>query len=108
MLTIEFISFNQIENLSSDMRLKKILDIVKKDKIALLEGRLKKQEEVELIKRTMEEIDTDFTGIELSVLNPERQNETQLSKLKNNWALHKNRVRRSIYQKLNGVFLEIF
>ncbi len=74
-----------MESLSSDMRIRKIIDIVKQEKIVLLEGRLKKQEETELIKRTMEEINTNFTGIEISVLYPEKGNENFLKKLRSNF-----------------------
>ena len=85
MLTIEFVPFSQIDDLSSEMRIRKILDIVKADKIALIEGRLRKQEEAELIKRTMEEIDSSFSGIEISVIYPEKSDATLIKRLRNNF-----------------------
>jgi hypothetical protein len=69
-LTLYFMPYSEIEGLSSLGRIKKLLRIAKEDKIVLLEGRLKKEEEVELIKTTMEEIDEEFKGIELAVINP--------------------------------------
>jgi len=72
MLTLQFIPYNEIEELSSAKRIKKLMDIVKKDKIVLLEGRLKPDEEKDLIEITMEEIDDVFKGIELSVIHPDK------------------------------------
>ena len=71
MLTIEFIPYAEIENLSSLGRIRKLLNTAKQNKIVLLQGRLKKEEEAELIKTTMEEINKDFKGIELAVIEPE-------------------------------------
>ncbi len=82
MLTLQFIPFHDIENLDSEKRVKKLLKIVKEDKILLLEGRLKKEEEAELIKKTMEHIDDKFKGIELGVIYPNRQDLPFLNKLK--------------------------
>lgn len=70
MLTLHFIPYNDIENLSSAKRIQKILNIVKDEKIALMEGRLKKEEEKDLIEITMEEIDDKFKGVELAVIYP--------------------------------------
>lgn len=81
-LTLQFIPYLEIENLSSLGRIRKILNIVKEKKIVLLEGRLKKEEEAELIKTTMEEINQDFKGIELAVIYPGTQNLDFLRKLR--------------------------
>ncbi len=67
MLTLQFISNEELKNLSSYAKLQKILNFVKEDKIVVLEGKLKKEEEVELIRLTMEEVSEDFKGIELQV-----------------------------------------
>lgn len=82
MLTLQFIPYAEIENLGSARRVKKILDIVKQDKIVLLEGRLKKEEETDLIQITMEEIDNKFKGIELSVIDPENKEDRLLKKMR--------------------------
>ncbi|MBT3721155.1 DUF2073 domain-containing protein [archaeon] len=71
MLTLQFISYNQIANLEPDDRIKKLLSFVKQDKIVLLEGRLRDEEEADLIRKTMEDIDEKFTGIELGVVHPQ-------------------------------------
>lgn len=70
MLTLEFVPYHEISGLSSIGRIKKLLKVAKENKIVLLEGRLKKEEETELIKTTMEEIDDEFKGIELAVIYP--------------------------------------
>jgi len=74
-LTLEFIPYNQIENLTSIGRIRKLLNISKEGKIVLLQGRLKREEEAELIKVTMEEINKDFKGIELAVIYPDANKE---------------------------------
>ncbi len=84
MLTIEFIPYHEIEKLSSLGRIKKLLKTAKENKIVLLEGRLTKEEEVELIKTTMEEINEEFKGIELAVIDPSKVKGGPMIKLKNN------------------------
>ena len=69
MVTLQFLPYSEIEELSSLGRIKKILKIARDNKIVLLQGRLKKQEETELIKTTMEEINDEFKGIELMVMD---------------------------------------
>ncbi|HIG98904.1 TPA: DUF2073 domain-containing protein [Candidatus Woesearchaeota archaeon] len=73
MLTLQFVPYDQIEGLSSGERVRKLLGMVKDDKIVVLEGRLKKEEEAGLIRKTMEEINDRFKGIELSVIYPEKK-----------------------------------
>ena len=70
MLTLQFVPYNDIKDLSSLGRIRKLLNMAKENKIVLLEGRLSKEEEAELIKTTMEEINASFKGIELAVVNP--------------------------------------
>ena len=86
MLTLQFIPYSEIEHLSSNSRIQKILNIIKEEAIVLLEGRLKKNEETDLIKRTMEEIgeneDYNFKGIELSVIQPCQKNSDFLRSLR--------------------------
>jgi hypothetical protein len=75
MLTLRFVPYSEIEYLSSARRVHRLLDLVKENKIVLLEGRLKKEEEADLIEITMEKIDERFKGIELAVINPEQKEE---------------------------------
>ena len=82
MLTLQFIPHHEIEYLDSSKRVKKLLKLVHEEKIVLLEGRLKKTEEAELIRRTMEEINDKFKGIELSVIYPDNRNSDFFKKLR--------------------------
>ncbi len=81
-LTLQFVPYAEIETLSSLGRIRKLLNAVKEDKIVLLEGRLRKEEETELIKTTMEEINAEFKGIELAVIYPESRNFAFFRKMK--------------------------
>ena len=76
MVTLRILPYTEIEHLSSLGRIRKILNIAKESKIVLMQGRLKKEEETELIKTTMEEIDKTFKGIELAVIYPSENKET--------------------------------
>jgi len=86
MVTFQFIPYQDIEALSSAKRVNKLLNIVKEDKIVLMEGRLKKQEEADLIEITMEEISPKFKGIELSVVYPDKNKQTNMQKVKGAFA----------------------
>ena len=70
MLTLQYMPYGEIQSLNSEERVTKILDIVKQNRIVLLEGRLTKGEETELIKQTMESIDEHFKGVEIGTLDP--------------------------------------
>ncbi len=83
MLTLQFLTYAEIEKLTPGMRIKRILDIVRGDKILLLEGRLAKEEEAELIKSTMETINDHFKGVELLVLSSDRKQLGVFGKLQN-------------------------
>lgn len=73
MVTLQIMPYSEIEHLSSLSRIRKILNVAKDEKIVLIQGRLKKEEEAELIKTTMEEIDRNFKGIELAVIYPNEE-----------------------------------
>ncbi len=83
MLTLEVIPYSEIEKLSSIGRIRKLLKTAKENKIVLLEGRLRKDEETELIKTTMEEIDDEFKGIEMAVIQPSKKELDFFGKIKN-------------------------
>lgn len=82
MVTFQFVPYHEIEELGSARRVKKLIDIVKQNKIALLQGRLKKEEETDLIAIAMEEVKGKFKGIELAVINPEEKTVGGIKKLK--------------------------
>jgi len=82
MLTLQFIPYFEIEQLDSEERIKKLIKLVKQEKIVLLEGRLDQEEETDLIRWTMEEISGKFKGIELSVIYPDGGDSDFFNKLK--------------------------
>ena len=82
MLTLQFVPYSDIEELGPARRVKKLLDIAKENKIVLLEGRLKKEEEADLIAITMEEIDDKFKGIELAVINHQKKDQSFFKSMK--------------------------
>ncbi|MFH1972195.1 MAG: DUF2073 domain-containing protein [archaeon] len=72
MLTLQFVPFVEVEKLNSNQRVSKLLTIVKKNKIVLMQGRLKSSEEAKLIEKTMQEVTKEFKGIELCTIFPEK------------------------------------
>lgn len=86
--SLRFIPFTEIENLGSSERIKKILDIVLENRIVIIQGRLKSEEETRLIEDTMVMIGRikGFKGIELAVLQPNSNNLSIISRVKHNLA----------------------
>ncbi len=82
MLTLQFLPFSEVGNLTPDERLKRLLFLVKEEKIILLEGKLKSQEKSELISKTMAEIDKKFKGIEIEELDLESKDSAILDKIR--------------------------
>jgi len=87
-LTLQFIPFNEIAGLKSGDRIQKLLKMVLADKIVVLQGKLKAEEEARLIEDTMAMIGhvRGFKGVELAVLAPKRQSSMMLAGLKSNIA----------------------
>jgi hypothetical protein len=82
MLTFKFLPYKEIEDLSTTDRLTTILEHVKENEIVLLEGRLEPEEETKLIAKTMQEVDEDFSGIEISVLHQHEVGDGVLEQVK--------------------------
>ncbi|HLD79596.1 DUF2073 domain-containing protein [Candidatus Woesearchaeota archaeon] len=82
MVTFKFVPYHEVDGLSSAKRVNKLLKIVKEDKIVIMEGRLRRQEEADLIEITMEEISPKFKGIELSVIYPDKDKQDAMQRLK--------------------------
>ena len=82
MVTFQFIPFHEIESLNSARRVHKLIQIVKEDRIVIMEGRLRKEEEADLIEITMEQISSKFKGIELSVIYPDKNKQDGVQRIK--------------------------
>ncbi len=82
-LILSFISYSEIEELDSVKRVKKLLDIILKNRIVILQGRLEATEEASLIQSTMVLVGRvkDFKGVELAVIRP-NNSDNLLGKLK--------------------------
>lgn len=73
MLTLQFVPYGEIEYLSTNGRISKLLGIVKENKIVIMQGRLEANEENKLIEKTMEEIgNSKFKGIEICTVYPKK------------------------------------
>lgn len=84
-LTLQFVPYADMESLDTASRINKLLSIVKNKTVVLMEGRLKPDEETKLIKKTMEEINRTFKGIELCTIYPEERNLDLFKKLRKNF-----------------------
>lgn len=83
-LTIQFLPYSQIANLNSTIRIRKLLEILLANKVIILQGRLKPEEETRLIEDTMVMVGKvkGFKGIELSVISPNPKEQSVLDKIK--------------------------
>lgn len=82
-LMIQYVMRHEMEGLNSEQKIHKILDIVKEDKLVLMEGKLKQAEEAELIAFTMQSISKKFKGIEIAVIDPSQTTDSSfLTRLK--------------------------
>lgn len=74
-ITLQFIPYHEVSNLDTPNKIKKILRVVKMNKIALLEGKLKSEEQAMLIQKTMEQISANFKGIEIATIEGKQEND---------------------------------
>ncbi len=83
-LTIQFLPYAEIEGLDSTSRIKKLLEIILKNKVIILQGRLRAEEETRLIEDTMILVGKikEFKGIELAVISPNIEERKLMDKFK--------------------------
>jgi len=72
-LSLQVIPFSELSDLGISERVKKVLSLVLDNKIAIIQGRLRAEEEARLIEDTMVLVDRvkNFKGIELAVIEPD-------------------------------------
>jgi|SaaInlStandDraft_4_1057021.scaffolds.fasta_scaffold135308_1 hypothetical protein len=80
MLSFQYLPHREYSGLEVEDKLKMIFKIVKKNKIVLMQGRLKPQEEAQLIEQTMGQITKKFSGISFCTILPEQQNSKKSKK----------------------------
>ncbi|MBU1203896.1 MAG: DUF2073 domain-containing protein [Nanoarchaeota archaeon] len=83
MLTLQFIPYSEIGSLDSEQKINKLLRLAKEDKIVVVEGKLKAEEEAKLIQKTMEQINSKFKGLEICDVNSDAIGEGIMNKLRN-------------------------
>ena len=83
-LRIHVMPFSEIKEMGISERVKKILNLVLGNKIIILHGRLRAEEEARLIEDTMAMVDhvKNFKGIELAVIEPDMKGEGIFVKMK--------------------------
>jgi hypothetical protein len=69
-LTLQFMPFSEIAKLDTVERIKKLLKVILSNKVIVLQGRLKPEEETRLIEDTMIMVGNlkGFKGVELAVI----------------------------------------
>ncbi|MBC8495860.1 DUF2073 domain-containing protein [archaeon] len=87
-LTIHFMPYSEIAKEDTVHRIKKILGLVLDNKIIILQGRLKPEEEGKLIETTMTLIGNikGFQGIEISTISGDSENKSLFDKVRHNIA----------------------
>jgi hypothetical protein len=75
-LTLHFLPYAEIARLDTVERIKKLLKIILDNKVVILQGRLRPEEETRLIEDTMIMIGNikGFKGVELAVISPNGEN----------------------------------
>lgn len=83
-LSLQVIPFAEIEGLSISERVRKILSLVLNNKIVIVHGRLRAEEEARLIEDTMALVDhvRNFKGIELAVIEPDMSDKNVFVKMR--------------------------
>lgn len=83
-VNLHIIPFSEIRELSISDRIKKILKLVLDNKVLIIQGRLRSEEEIRLIEDTMAMVDhvKTFKGIELAVIEPDMGDESFFMKVR--------------------------
>ena len=83
-LTLHFMPFSEIAGLDTIDRIKKLLKIILDNKVVILQGRLRAEEESRLIEDTMIMIGNikGFKGVELEVITQDSEDTSLFNKLK--------------------------
>jgi len=69
MVGVQVLSYELVKNLRSSAKIKRILDIVKKGDVVMLEGKLSSDEEASLITSALESVSGKFSGVEIAYLD---------------------------------------
>lgn len=85
---LQIIPYSEIRDLGISERIKKVLKLIMDDKVVILQGRLRAEEEIRLIEDTMSMVDhvKKFKGIELAVIEPDSNKKSIFVSIKRNIA----------------------
>lgn len=74
-LALSFMAYQDINHMTSEQRIRKILNTVIEDRIVIIQGKLEPIEEASLIQSTMALIGRikGFRGVELATIQPEKE-----------------------------------
>jgi len=83
-LTLHFMPYSEISKLDTVERIKKLLKIILDNKVLILQGRLKPEEETRLIENTMIMIGNirGFKGVELAIISQDSEEKGLFDKMK--------------------------
>jgi hypothetical protein len=83
-LTLHFMPYSEIAKLDTVERIKKLLKIILDNKVVILQGRLRPEEETRLIEDTMIMIGSikGFKGVELAVISQDSEEKSLFDKMK--------------------------
>jgi len=83
-LTLHFLPYSEIRELDSLERIQKLLKLVLNQKVVILQGRLRPEEETRLIEDTMIMIGNikGFKGVELAVISQDTETTSFLQRMK--------------------------
>jgi len=83
-LSLQVIPYSEVQSMTIGERVKKILNLILDNKIVILQGRLRPEEEARLIEDTMAMVDhiKNFKGIELAVIEPNVKDRNLLTQMK--------------------------
>ena len=87
-VTLSFIPYGEIANLSSVSKIRRILDLCLENRILIIQGRLTPEEETSLIQTTMALVGRvkNFKGVEIAVISGSTRNESVMDRMKENLA----------------------
>jgi hypothetical protein len=74
MAGVQVLSYELLKNLDESKKIKKILEVVKKGDIVMLEGKLDPLVETELVSKALSSVSGKFSGIEVAFLNSPKSN----------------------------------
>jgi len=82
--SLQIIPYSEIRDLNIAERVRKMLKLIAENKVVILQGRLRAEEEIRLIEDTMAMVDhiKSFKGIELAVIEPDSYRNSFIFKLK--------------------------